>query len=79
MARKLAAGECLDVRKEGEPIAGSSSDFELRRFVNDVDYCDAELENWIWSIGRREADDRIFAATDGRYYQAEGFECLFLR
>jgi hypothetical protein len=91
MARKLLAGEALDVRREGAPAqcpldlargatapAGDTV-FALRRFVDDVDYCDALLENWIWSIGREETTGRIFASTDARYYQADGFECLFLR
>ena len=78
MARKLAAGECLDVSKEGECV-GDGPVYQLRRFVADVDYCIGSTEQWIWSIGRRHADGAIFAATDGRFYQNDAYECLFLR
>jgi hypothetical protein len=76
MERMLKKGEALDVRKEGKEIAKGL--YELRRFVEDVDYCDAEKEAWIWSIGK-DADGKIFASTGTDFYQVEGFDCLFLR
>jgi hypothetical protein len=84
MKRKLERGECLDVEsmielaapEAGELYAGT---WRLDRFVEDVDYCVASAERWIYSIGRRLSDGAIFAALDSRFYQREGFKCLWLR
>jgi len=81
MANKLLKGKALDVRAEGRENGPGL--YELRRFVDGVDYCDAQREAWIWSIGRRRSDGAIFAATDTRFYSGrpnEGdYECLWLR
>lgn len=82
MARKLDHGGCLAVDQEGELDPAESRGakvFRLRRFVDDVDYCIAQTEEWIWSIGRRRSDGAILASTDSRYYSNPEFECLFLR
>lgn len=47
--------------------------------VDGHDYCDVKTERWIWSIGRRLKDGVILAALDGRFYQNEEYECLWLR
>lgn len=49
MQRKLTSGECLDVSACRRTAAG---DYVLEGFVDGVDYCDAKLEAWIWSIGK---------------------------
>lgn len=77
MERKLQNGEALDVRKVGKQIAPGR--FQLRRFVEDVDYCDAEKEEWIWSIGKAKSDGAIIASTCTEYYQNPEYECLWLR
>lgn len=77
MMRKLLAHEALDVCVEGQEVEPGI--YQLRRFCDGVDYCDASKEKWIWSIGKREGDGEIFASTDTRYYQNNNFECLFLR
>jgi len=77
MEEKLDRLDAMDVRVVGFEIEPGV--FELTKFVEDVDYCDALNEQWIWSIGRREKDDRIFAAVDARFYQKPGYECLWLR
>jgi transcription termination factor Rho len=86
MARKLSIGEALDVNREGEPIETSLDGgqttkrvWRLRRFVDDVDYCDAKGEQWIWSIGRSRQTSEILASTSSELYQHPDFECLFLR
>lgn len=83
MARKLAAGEALDVRAIGHPVAGQPGLYVLDRFADGKDYCDADTEEWIWSIGRSlgpgEPRGVIYAATDGQFYQNPTFECLWLR
>jgi hypothetical protein len=77
MRRKLEDGEALDVRAIGKELEPGV--FELSRFVDDVDYCDAKNEEWIWSIGRRLRDGVVLAATNARFYQNDEFECLWLR
>ncbi len=78
MEEKLKSGDCLDVWKEGTFDIDERA-FRLDRFVEDVDYCDAETELWIWSIGRKKSTGVIYASTGTRFYQNPGFECLFLR
>jgi hypothetical protein len=77
MRERLQKGEALDVLKEGKRI--SDSMYELRRFVDGKEYCDPVRERWIWSIGQRFSDDKIFAATDARFYGDPNYSCLFLR
>lgn len=77
MARKLSKGEALDVRAIGTEVEPGV--FELQSFTEDVDYCDAQTEAWIWSVGRRQADGQLLAATDARFYERPGYECLWLR
>lgn len=45
----------------------------------DIDYCDANKEAWIWSIGKNLKTGQILASTGGKFYQNEEYECLFLR
>lgn len=83
MHEKLQSGDCLDVRSIGEPTDDPAV-FKLRYYEAGFDYCDAETERWIWSIGRRRRtlenlSDETFAATDARFYQNPDYECLWLR
>jgi len=77
MAMKLKGGQALNVLNEGREL--ESGMYELRRFVEDKDYCDPVKERWIWSIGRRFSDGKILAATDARFYNDRNHDCLFLR
>jgi hypothetical protein len=77
MQEKLDKKECLDVREIGESIGNGL--FRLHRFVPDVDYCDAQREDWIWSIGRNLDTGEILASTTTIYYQNPRYECLWLR
>lgn len=77
MERKLRAREALSVLTEGRMVQPGV--YELRRFVDGVDYCDPQHEWWIWSIGRNYLTGQILAATDSRYYGDPTWECLFLR
>lgn len=77
MQRKLRSGDCLDVRKVGEEIAPGI--YQLREFQELADYCDAEKEAWIWSIGRHDKTGIIYASLDARFYQHPEVTCLFLR
>ncbi len=78
MAEKLSAGEAKDVG----PHRTATGNYELPPgfFEEDVDYCDAARELWVWSIGREKtAAKRVFAATDGRFHRNESYDCLWLR
>lgn len=75
MERKLRSGKAIDV---------SHAEREGRYYVltschRGKDYCDAEREEWIWSIGRRFADGVILASTRADLYQNPAFDCLWLR
>lgn len=76
MAEKLKNGKARNVAPYLQP--DGSYALPERFFVEDIDYCDATQEVWVWSIGKF-VDGSIHAALDSRYYQAEGIECLWLR
>jgi hypothetical protein len=82
MQEKLADGRCLDVEKVGYSVRSTDGVIDgtwcLNKFQDDVDYCVASTETWIWSIGQAESG-AIYAATDNRFYQRAGFTCLWLR
>jgi len=75
MRRKIENGDAIDVG--GFPTYGGA--FVLPVFVDDIDYCDAKRERWIWSIGRRKSDGVILASCTDEFYQNAEFECLWLR
>lgn len=76
MAEKLAAGEAIDVSDCPRTPDG---DYILAEFVEDVDYCNARTEQWIWSIGRELATGEIHAAHSAKLYQNPAYLCLWLR
>jgi hypothetical protein len=77
MQRKLDAGEAFDVRRVGEEI--DPGVFRLVDFILDVDYCDAQNEAWIVSIGEQLRSGEIHAATDNRFYHNPDYKCVWLR
>lgn len=84
MAEKLVSGECLDVAAIG--TREESGDWLItgrtaQQISDDaLDYCVAETESWIWSIGLF-ADGKVRASTTGKYYGGGGdnVRCLWLR
>lgn len=91
MERKLQKREAIDVSKCERTSTG---DYVLPLFTDDVDYCDAVTESWVWSIGellrplpsvmadgsRRTLPAGTFlAALDGRHYTAEQSETIKCR
>lgn len=68
-------GECIDL--SDAPREGNY--YVVENFKEDVDYCDALEEVWIWSIGRRRCDGKILASRDGTLYMNSKFDCLWLR
>ena len=79
MQERLESGEALDVNKIGKQHPSMDRVWILNRFIEDVDYCDAETECWIWSIGRHRETGEIHASTSNQFYQNPDYECLFLR
>ena len=77
--RKLENEECIDIAKCRTNAAGIVQYNLGGIFHEDVDYCDAEREEWIWSIGKHNKTGEYHAATDTRFYQHTQYECVFLR
>lgn len=75
MAEKIKAGECIDL--SAYPREGDY--YVLGTFTEDVDYCNAKDETWIWSIGKRHSDGKILASHRADLYQNPAFQCLWLR
>lgn len=76
MKEMVESKEAIDVSSCGRTPEGH---YVLTSFVEDVDYCDAKLERWIWSIGRNRTTGQILASTSSEFYEHPDFECLFLR
>lgn len=80
MQRMLKEGEAIDI--SGCPREGKY--YILARERNDMnyqgmDYCDAQIERWVWSIGVRKSDGVTLASLDNDLYQNPDFDCLWLR
>jgi hypothetical protein len=73
MQEMIKAGEAIDI--SDNPKEGA--DFILSEVIDEMDYC--ANDHWIWSIGRRRSDGVILASHTTKFYQATGFECLWLR
>jgi hypothetical protein len=76
MQEQLELQKAIDLSKNPRDADGN---YILDQFIDDVDYCDAEREVWIWSIGRNHKTMQILASTDCRFYVNDEYKCLFLR
>lgn len=79
MQEKLEEADAVDVNKIGRPHPDMPGVWILNTFIEDVDYCDAANESWIWSIGRHRVTGEIHASTSNQFYQNPDYECLWLR
>lgn len=75
MAEKLIARQAVDI--SDCPRQGNY--YVLDRVIDGKDYCDAALEAWVWSIGRRISDGVILASLSAELYENPDFDCLWLR
>jgi hypothetical protein len=75
MARKLVAKRAIDI--SNRPREGDY--YVLNKVIEGKDYCDADTEEWVWSIGRRLRDGVILASMKTDLYQNDRFQCLWLR
>lgn len=48
-------------------------------FLPELDYCDAEKEEWVWSIGRRKENGELLASTAVEFLHSTDYECVWLR
>jgi len=78
MRNKLERGECIDLSRCRMELDGSYI-IPPDVWQEDIDYCNAQTEGWIWSIGRETATGIIRAAHDTRFYQNPEYHCLWLR
>ena len=53
--------------------------YVLDTFIDGMDYCNLETEQWIWSIGLRKTDGKILASHTTDMDRLRGYKCLFLR
>jgi hypothetical protein len=76
MKEHVASGRAIDLSKNERTKDG---DYIITTFVDDSDYCDAEKEEWIWSIGQHKTHKFILASTSSKFYQNPDYDCLWLR
>ena len=78
MQRKLQSGAAIDLSRYRNP---KTDTYELPEgvFQKDKDYCDANEESWIFSIGKNQINGKIVAARDARFYGNSHWDCLWLR
>ena len=79
MERALEDGTCIDVNVIGVPYTQFPGVWVLDNFLEGMDYCDADGEDWIRSIGKDIQTGKIYASSDNRFYQNPKFVCLWLR
>lgn len=76
MLEKLEKYDAVDVSIFPKNQDG---DYILPEYVDGVDYCDADTEQWIWSIGVHNGTGQILASTTGKFYQNPEYKCVWLR
>jgi hypothetical protein len=77
MKEKVRTNDAIDVsifpRFDGCYVLPDHLDIE------DVDLCDARIEQWVWSVGKMK-DGRRLASLDARFYPStDEYECVWLR
>lgn len=76
MHEKLAQDKVIDVSKR--PL-NEDGDYILDEVADGLDYCNAETEQWIWSIGQHKDTGQILASHTAKFYQNPDYTCLWLR
>ena len=88
MLEMLEAGEAIDVSEcrrnesgdyvlEGETLETFTA--SNKESPEGIDLCDADLEQWICSVGRDLRTGEVLAATTSKFYESADYECLWLR
>lgn len=80
MQRKLNASEAIDVsgyerRPGGAYDLGGLSEAD----IEGMDLCNAQTEQWIWSVGVHRETGGLYASHTGEFYQNPAFRCIWLR
>ena len=73
--RKLTSGRAIGLSRR--PRKGDF--YVLERVVDGMDYCNAQTEQWIWSIGRHHKTGEILASHTDEFFGHPNFECLWSR
>lgn len=76
MQHKVKKGEAIDLSRFPTTDKG---DFILPEVVEGKDYCDAQREEWIWSIGRHKKSGEIHASTSQKLAFDNDYHLLWLR
>lgn len=82
MQRKLTSGQAVDISpyRTDFPADGLHAYVLPDELLKDGrDYCDAELERWVWSIGRHRTTAELHASLSARHYGHPQYECVWLR
>lgn len=77
MAEKLSNGDAINLAPYKQP--GGFYLIPPDLYEDDIDYCDAAREEWIWSIGRHLQTGEILASTSTCFYRNPNYLCLWLR
>ena len=75
MAKMLLKGEAKDISR----CEKLGADYILPELIDGMDYCDAKLERWVWSIGKRYADGVFVASLTAKFYNHPEYECVWVR
>ena len=78
MRDKLERGECIDLSKCTRTPNGWYI-IPPDVWQEDIDYCNAQSEAWIRSIGKDRATGIIYASQGADLYQNDSYECIWLR
>lgn len=79
MIEKIAARQAVNISKAPVTEEGWYDITDLWDLTDGMDFCDLDKELWIWSIGKDTKTDRIYASTGMDFYDAKGYDCLWLR
>jgi hypothetical protein len=78
MQKKLEENDAIDVSKWPRTPEGY---YEVPEDIDveEMDFCNQETEEWIWSIGERKSDGKRFASHISVFYRNPDYNCLWLR
>ncbi|GJQ43986.1 MAG: hypothetical protein JETCAE03_34840 [Ignavibacteriaceae bacterium] len=76
MQEKINSGECIDLSECQKTPEGY---YIVKNFIDGIDYCNAQTEEWIWSIGINNETNEIHASHSANLYENPKYKCIWLR
>lgn len=76
MQNKVLKGEAIDISRFPTTDKG---DYILPEVIEGKDYCVAQSQEWIWSIGRHVQTGEIHASTSQKLAFDDKYELIWLR